>query len=224
MHPADGARMGDPQITEPVSWGVPTVNRVLLLAVEADGPRIDLMLPQLELQGLDVGVEWISSGVRLCLDRPMVVAVVVSPALDRGAARPYIEAVAHALGPGQRLLVLDMRNHPSVVRLYRAITRTLEGLQRTVEIESQSGGGLTASASRRGVASGSVTSSGSTSADTLPLRVVHPPVLLAWPLHEHAEVVPSTVRHDVRNRARSRPVATAPDLEPIDPHPWLSAG
>ena len=218
--------MGQPQSSEPASWGVPAVNRVLLLAAEADGPRIELMLPQLQLQGLEVQVEWVSDvdAASARFSGPMVVAVVVSPSFERSAARPFIQQVAARLATGQRLFVLDLRSNPSVVRQCRAVSRTLEGLQRTLEIEHLGGRGLSSSASRGAVVSGSVTSLSGSTADTLPLRVVHPPLLLAWPLGEHAEVIPPSVRH-VPKRARPRPIETQPELEPIDPpDSWRTAG
>ncbi len=155
---------------------------------------------------------------------PVVVAVVVSPAFDRVSARPFIEMVSASADASQRLFVLDVRHHPSVVRQCRAFARALEGYQRTLEIEHHSRGGLATSASRSATASGSAGSPGAI--PTAPLRVVHPPVLLAWPLHTVAEVVPASVRFEIPRRPRrSRAsVETRPDIDPTGLlQPWASA-
>lgn len=207
-----------------------TANRVLVLCAEPDAARMELARPQLELQGTAVEVACALHDVdvaRAAVARtpgPVVVAVVVSPAFDRVSARPFIEMVSASADASQRLFVLDVRHHPSVVRQCRAFSRALEGLQRTLEIEHHSRGGLTTSASRSATASGSAGSPGAI--PTAPLRVVHPPVLLAWPLHTVAEVVPASVRFEIPRRPRrSRAsVETRPDIDPTGLlQPWASA-
>jgi hypothetical protein len=223
--------MGQPRWSDEVTRQG-TANRVLILCAEQDSPRMELARPQLELQGTAVEI---ACGLhdldvaRAALARtpgPVVVAVVVSPAFDRIAARPFIEMVSASTSGNQRLFVLDVRHHPSVVRQCRAFSRALEGLQRTLEIEHHSRGGLTSSASRGATVSGGVLSN-EPGPPSAPLRVVHPPVLLAWPLHTMAEVVPATVRFEVPRlpRRASRGCAeTRPDLDPMGlPQPWASA-
>ena len=208
-----------------------TANRVLILCAEPDCARMELARPQLELQGTAVEIACALHDVRAATAAvartpgPVVIAVVVSAAFDRVAARPFVELVSASADASQRLFVLDVRHHPSVVRQCRAFSRALEGLQRTLEIEHHSRGGLTTSASRSSTASGGLDTA-ALAAPALPLRVVHAPVLLAWPLHAMAESIPASVRFEVPRRPRRARAAveTRPDLDPAGlAQPWASA-
>lgn len=204
-----------------------TAHRVLVLCTKPDAACVELARPQLEQQGVVVEIACVLHDVRVAraaLARtpgPVVVAVVVSPTFDRVAARPFIEMVSASTDKGQRLFVHDVRRHPSVVRQCRAFSSALEGLQRTLEIEHHSRGGLTTSASRGATSCGAVSSGAMTAT---PLHVVSPPVLLAWPHHTMAEVVPAGVRFKVPRCSRQATVGTRPEVDPSGlPQPWASA-
>lgn len=192
-------------------------DRVLILCCEPDRGTIELARPKLELEGVSVDVASVLHDVRVARAAvvretgPLVVAVVVSASLDRELARCFVDAVSTSLGAGQRLLVLDVRRKTSVASQCRTLAGALEGLRRTRAIDRVTCGGLTASASQSATASGIAAGSGTDTA----LAVVEAPVLLAWPLHTMAEVVPATVRIPVYRGSRSprQDAATRPELD-----------
>ena len=214
--------MGHPQRSDHalrVSWMPPAANGVLLLCPEEECARIELVRPQLELQGLYVQVvSNVQDAVHLrglmdAMGTGCVVSVVVGENADRWSVRRQLDAFSAVGGPNHRLFVLHLRQYTSVLRQVRALTRAVDGLRRTLEIDRESSACLTASATMRATAVGERTVAGAASARGL--QVVLPPVLLQGPLHAPAEVIPSQTRYP--SEQPRRPFAeTQPDLQPPD--------
>jgi hypothetical protein len=179
---------------------------------------MELVRPQLELQGLFVqivvGVHE-PFAVRSAMDSmgtASVVAVVVGENADRWSVRHQLDAFSAVADASHRLFVLDLRKQSSVVRQVRAVTRAVDGLRRSLDIDCHSSARLSASASMGASVAGECVAHRSSTSPGL--RVVVPPVLLMSPLHGPAEVVPAHVRFPAAPPCRQNTQGTQPDLVP----------
>ncbi|MGH1345186.1 MAG: hypothetical protein ACRBN8_26730 [Nannocystales bacterium] len=215
--------MGEPLRIDSAStapWASLEAKRVLLLCAEDDRLGLELTRPQLELQNLQVEVVsdafdpravWAALEADPC---PTVVAVVVSQARARRAARPLIDAFSEVAGPRHRLLVLDLRRRTSVLQQVRALSGAIEGLELTLQIARGSRAALTTSATANPRAAGERRLS-PCGMGTRPLRVVQPSVLLSADVHSGAQTIPARTRFRVTRP--ERPMAeTCPELPLID--------
>lgn len=215
--------MGEPlriDSASPNPWVPLEARRVLLLCAEPDRSIVELARPQLELQSLQVDVvsdafdpDTVCDALRAD-PSPTVVAVVVSRARVRRAARPLIDAFSEVAGPLHRLFVLDLRRRPSVLQQVRVLSEAIEGLELTLQIGRESQASLTVSATTNPRASGERRLS-PCGLGTRRLRVVQPPVLLSAAVHEGAHTIPAKTRFRV-SRAERTMSATRPDLPLVD--------
>ncbi|MBV1856857.1 MAG: hypothetical protein KUG77_00500 [Nannocystaceae bacterium] len=217
--------MGEPLRIDPAScaaWESREAKRVLLLCAEQDRSVVELARPQLELQGLRVDVVtdafdphtvWNALAADAC---PTVVAVVVSGARARSAARATVDAFSEVAGRFHRLFVLDLRRRPSVLQQVRALSDAVEGLRLTLEIARDSRADLTVSATASPRASGE-RSFAPCAKGTWRLHVVQPPVLLGAAVYQGSQTIPATTRFPVSgSRLDRHTFETCPDLPLID--------
>lgn len=216
--------MGEPLRIDHASqtaWTSPQARRVLLFCAQTDQADVELVRPQLELQGLRVDVvtrafDAASVANALAADTcPTVVAVVVSLARSRHVARSLLDGFSDAAGPSHRLLVLDLRRLPSAFQQVRVLSEALEGLELTMVLGRGLRAALTASATESPRASGERRLS-PCSMGTRPLRVVEPPVLLSSAVRQAAQTIPTRTRFRLAERRPGRSMsATSPDLPAI---------
>ncbi len=217
--------MGEPLRIEPVSpapWMSLEPKRILLLCAQTDRPIVELVGPPLAFQGVRVDVvpdAFDSHTVGSALAAaacPTVVAVVVSHARTRSAARPLLDAFSEVTGPYNRLFVLDLRRRASLMEQVRSLCDAIEGLRSTLAIGRESRAALTMSASIRPQASGGWRLSPS-GAGTRRLHVVDPPVLLGPSVHWGSLSISVGTRFRMNPRVRGRDSSpTSPDLPVID--------